>query len=414
MAPRGRGAGRSTAVRAPVGDLPVVAVFLHRDFGNHAAVRFVVIPFRKPTRLPQPAFPHEELQLAPPVRTQETAWNRRIQPFVPKGAECARLEPVVRESGGEFGEGLPSLELGMEPLPRFAVLSQVAKDGNGLPFLERASPVDDRLAVKAERERQKEEDRHNKEREDVSPDAMVGRSGFLRDFRGLRAIIRLRLACARDEAGEQVADGAAAGEGIFGNRAEVVGQGTKRLLESEVREQEDHGGKGIFREKRAQSVPFAAALDAPLAEGGQEGIARAPVDAEFQSKPQLPPRGGGRAGVGAEEREVVERAVPVAVAGRVRERRDFARRGRGRSFSCRGVYQKRRDGTTPPRAARSAAPRGRDWSGRGSRGRFNSTVDKTCAIVRSVSVVSIKITHGEIDSASSADSAWGFGSAFSA
>ena len=136
-------------------------------------------------------------------------------------------------------------------------------------------------------------------------------------------IVRPRLAFARDEAGEQVADGAAAGEEVFGNRAEVVGQGAKRLLEPEIREQEDHGGKGIFREERGQSVPFAAALDAPLA----EGIARAPVDAEFQAKPQLPPRGGGRAGVGAEEREVVERAVPVAVAGRVRERRDFARRG---------------------------------------------------------------------------------------
>jgi len=63
----------------------------------------------------------------------------------------------------------------MEPLPRFAVLSQVAKDGNGLPFLERAPPVDRRPAEKAERERQKEENRQNQKREDVSPDGMVGR-----------------------------------------------------------------------------------------------------------------------------------------------------------------------------------------------------------------------------------------------
>ncbi len=173
----GERTGRSTAVRAPVGDLPVVAVFLHRDFGNHAAVRFVVIPFRKPTRLPQPAFPHEKLQLASTVRTQETAWNRRIPPFIPKGAECARLEPVVRESGGEFGEGLPSLELGMEPLPRLAVLSQVAKDGNGLPFLERAPPVDDRPAVKAECERQKAENRQNQKREKEPPTRRSGMGG---------------------------------------------------------------------------------------------------------------------------------------------------------------------------------------------------------------------------------------------
>ena len=78
----------------------------------------------------------------------------------------------------------------------------------------------------------------------------------------------------------------------------------------------------------------------------------------------------------------------------------------------RGRKSSKKNGTPAPRG--TLAPRGRDWSGRGSRGRFNSTVDKTCAIVRSGSVVSIKITHGEIDSASSADSVWGFGSAFSA
>ena len=232
----------------------------------------------------------------------------------------------------------------------------------------------------------------------------LGRSGFLRDFRGLRAIILLRLAFARDEAGEQVADGATTREEIFGNRAEVVGQGTKRLLEPKVREQKDHGGKGIFREERAQSVPFAAALDAPLAEGGQEGIAREPVGAEFQAKPQLPPRGGGRAGVGAEEREVVERAVPVAVAGRVRERRDFARRGVAFELAD-GVGRfhvaesTRSAGTGQPRHARRGRPRRAGGIGRAAATAVVSIPPWTKLVQLSAlkAAFSIKITHGGIE-----------------
>jgi hypothetical protein len=133
----------------------------------------------------------------------------------------------------------------------------------------------------------------------------------------------------RCEGIEEIANRVGAGEEIRGKRTAVCEQSAKQFLKAEIRQQQDDNTEGIVREERAESSLFAAVVvvNAPRAEIGETGIDGTIRHTEFPAETELPPRRRGGPGIGTEEREIVERAIPGAPAVLHRERRDFARRG---------------------------------------------------------------------------------------